>query len=666
MSIKKAVGLAVKRIMQDAKGAASLMSWLGSGGEPVQRDQAKFRGNTCLKCPLNGALRRSFESKVALAIREQEQVRKGLDLSFPFDPSLKFCQACGCQLRLKIWVPLKHMQSENDSKTFPTHCWMRTEAGKVDGRIITIRRNGAFGDVIMATVIATRLWEMGFRVRFVTSDLCSGTIAGHPHIHEVVSGDNFTGPVDIDLDGAYEVDREDAADAMVGDGVVSVYLKTVYKQTGIQLNHKNQLPVLAFPSAGRFEAVRKMAVMPKPWILFVRRSVAWKERTINAKDFAAATKLLPGTVFVLPPDKQEGLNATVADWVRTFADVKSLVSVCDLVITPDTGPMHAAAAARVPLVVVQQSVNVTRRLSDQADYTVVQSKLSCSPCNQSKCPLDEPVPPCQRVDPAHIAREANKQLDSRSNGRVSVIVPTMQQTRAFKALECVFEDVPLEEDRIIALDGKGTGGPWHAGVKTVREPGQRTGFGKTCHRGVRASQGEFLLFLNDDCFLEPGAVKEMLSHMKDPEVAVVGCLLLYPNGLIQHGGMHRVLGGVGYGHIDHMKKPSQAIITEPQEMEAVTFAAALVRRSSYFSVGGFDQRFDCYEEDVDLCLQLRRLGRKVIYTPKAVGIHHESQTTAPNKANFAAASKTVLRDKWEPYFLHNPIGQLGTDWSETK
>jgi GT2 family glycosyltransferase len=60
----------------------------------------------------------------------------------------------------------------------------------------------------------------------------------------------------------------------------------------------------------------------------------------------------------------------------------------------------------------------------------------------------------------------------------------------------------------------------------------------------------------------------------------------------------------------------------------------MARREALAAVGGFDERFFLYEEDVDLCLRLRRAGWRVLYTPRAEVVHHlgKSMAQAPVRA----------------------------------
>ena len=137
----------------------------------------------------------------------------------------------------------------------------------------------------------------------------------------------------------------------------------------------------------------------------------------------------------------------------------------------------------------------------------------------------------------------------------------------------------------------------------------------------------------------------MLKCFQDPKVAVVGCKTRYPNGKLYFAGSHRPRGSINYGHIqDHR-------YTSPVEQEFVNFAAAIVRRDVFFSVGGFDERYDCYAEDADLCLRVRKAGWKVMFTPDATGIHDESRTTSPTKMAMLNKANELFDKRWREHQL---------------
>lgn len=111
-----------------AKGTKTLIDWLGDGGVPVPERQANLRSLACVDCPLNRPVRWTdlIEAGVAEAVKKQESVRLGADMRLALDSKLGMCKACGCYLKLKLWVPFKHIAANTDDKTVKElhhKCW---------------------------------------------------------------------------------------------------------------------------------------------------------------------------------------------------------------------------------------------------------------------------------------------------------------------------------------------------------------------------------------------------------------------------------------------------------------------------------------------------------------------------------------------------------------
>ena len=111
-----------------------LADWLGEGGYTVPEPRAARRGATCLDncCVENrepGWWDRC-QNAIALIIRHQLELKKKLDLELPREDTLHMCRACGCCLKLKVWVPLDHIRRHTDIKQlahYPEYCWIRRE-----------------------------------------------------------------------------------------------------------------------------------------------------------------------------------------------------------------------------------------------------------------------------------------------------------------------------------------------------------------------------------------------------------------------------------------------------------------------------------------------------------------------------------------------------------
>lgn len=141
---------------------------------------------------------------------------------------------------------------------------------------------------------------------------------------------------------------------------------------------------------------------------------------------------------------------------------------------------------------------------------------------------------------------------------------------------------------------------------------------------------DFILFLNNDVELNEHAVEEMCRWGAQPELGMIGAWLSYPNGLLQHGGVDLIQEGPGHqviwNHTEKLHDESKLVRSKQLHIvDAVTAACALVKRSLFIEVGGFDEL--CYPiaySDTNLAVKIANKGFKNFYTPYARGVHHES------------------------------------------
>lgn len=153
------------------------------------------------------------------------------------------------------------------------------------------------------------------------------------------------------------------------------------------------------------------------------------------------------------------------------------------------------------------------------------------------------------------------------------------------------------------------------------------GFGAANNIGARAARGETLLFLNNDtCFTAP-----LLEELAGVLHAHAGCSavaprLVDPDGTFQVsvGFMPSILGERRTKHLqDSCALSDAAALREAQRSDPdwVTAAALMVRADAFRNVGGFDERFFMYFEDVDLCIRLRSQCGAIRYEPSLSLIH---------------------------------------------
>jgi GT2 family glycosyltransferase len=155
--------------------------------------------------------------------------------------------------------------------------------------------------------------------------------------------------------------------------------------------------------------------------------------------------------------------------------------------------------------------------------------------------------------------------------------------------------------------------------------------------------------------------------MVSPDVGAVGATLLWPSGVIQHAGV--VLGsnfGATHAFTDRMQDdPGYAgMLTVAHECSAVTAACLLTRKVDYLAVGGMDEIFFPVNfNDVDYCLKLRAMGKRIVITPHARLLHWESASRGaderPDRAGRMQRELRTLRARWlealvsDPYYNPN-------------
>lgn len=178
--------------------------------------------------------------------------------------------------------------------------------------------------------------------------------------------------------------------------------------------------------------------------------------------------------------------------------------------------------------------------------------------------------------------------------------------------------------------------PW---VRVVANSDNR-GFTRANNQGLAISQGRFVLFLNPDTELAPDALRLMLDYAAaQPQVGVIGPQLRYGDGSLQSSRRrfptlvtfflestvvqrwwprNQVLSR--YYMLD---RPDDAI----SQVDWVVGACMLLRRAVLEQIGGFDEGFFMYSEELDLCRRAVDAGWQVVYLPTAVVTHHEGKSS---------------------------------------
>lgn len=148
--------------------------------------------------------------------------------------------------------------------------------------------------------------------------------------------------------------------------------------------------------------------------------------------------------------------------------------------------------------------------------------------------------------------------------------------------------------------------------------------------GVEHSEGDYLLFLNNDTeVINSDCIEEMLSQCQRPEVGAVGARLYYEDGTIQHAGVVvGVCGVAGHGFVGfpHESPGYMGRVILIHNCSAVTAACLMMRREVFDEIGQFDERYAVAFNDIDLCMKVRKAGYLIVYNPYAELNHYESKS----------------------------------------
>ena len=184
---------------------------------------------------------------------------------------------------------------------------------------------------------------------------------------------------------------------------------------------------------------------------------------------------------------------------------------------------------------------------------------------------------------------------------------------------------------------------------------------------VQSSSGELLLFLNDDTkVLDPFWLDELVSIAIQKDVGIVGPKLIFSDNTIQHAGVVFLKTGSGFHPLMKQLENSTGyhnILNSMRDYSAVTGACLMIKKEIFDKVGTFDNSFDVYYGDADLCLQVIDLGYRVIYTPFTKLLHEGSFTITKNNAShFDIENHLKFIKKW-PYLKNgDPFYNSNLDW----
>ncbi|BBY32685.1 dTDP-rha:a-D-glcnac-diphosphoryl polyprenol, alpha-3-L-rhamnosyl transferase [Mycolicibacter minnesotensis] len=241
-------------------------------------------------------------------------------------------------------------------------------------------------------------------------------------------------------------------------------------------------------------------------------------------------------------------------------------------------------------------------------------------------------------------------------------------------LDRFLASLPMATDRpvrvVIADNGSTDGAPEEAVQRYphvhLLRTGANLGYGGAVNAGVAqldaedGERSEFLIVANPDVQWGPGSIDALLdAAARWPKAATLGPLIREPDGSVYpsarhlpsliRGGMHAVVGPVWPNNPWTRAYRQERLEPSERPVGWLSGACLLVRRAAFDAIGGFDERYFLYMEDVDLGDRLDKAGWLNVYVPSAEVLHQKGHATGKDPARNLAAhhrsTYTYLADR---------------------
>jgi len=250
--------------------------------------------------------------------------------------------------------------------------------------------------------------------------------------------------------------------------------------------------------------------------------------------------------------------------------------------------------------------------------------------------------------------------------KVNIVVPTYNGKKFLDPLwKCLRENISdkinwkltLVDDG--SIDGTDRWAEKYPEINYIKNEAN-VGFAKSCNRGAKSLEAEYILFLNNDTEPQKGFLEYMLKIAEDnyPKFPIVGAKLLTIDGrFIQHAGI-RFMAASGYPYEYGQGRPADDYsCNKSREAEAVTAACILVEKEVFDRLGGFCEEFINGWEDVDFCLRAKEYGYGIYYCADAVILHH--RFGSEGRFLHETENKSLFREKW---LHHRKLDVIAPFW----
>ena len=192
-------------------------------------------------------------------------------------------------------------------------------------------------------------------------------------------------------------------------------------------------------------------------------------------------------------------------------------------------------------------------------------------------------------------------------------------------------------------------------IKIVEYKEKGFNYSKIINYGVRNSDGEFILQLNNDTeLITSNWLELMLGFCMQERIGAVGVKLLYPDESVQHAGVLLGMGGIAGHYFKFINRYETGYFSRAltiQNITAVTAACMITKREIFEKVGYMNEELEVAFNDIDFCLKIRKAGYDIIYNPYIELWHYESKTrgeeNTPEKVKRFNNEIDIFKKYWQ-------------------
>jgi GT2 family glycosyltransferase len=270
--------------------------------------------------------------------------------------------------------------------------------------------------------------------------------------------------------------------------------------------------------------------------------------------------------------------------------------------------------------------------------------------------------------------------DATPRPSLSIVIVTYNvQSEVLACLRSIAADEGIAPAEVVVVDNASEDGTPEAvrtsgmGVRVI-DAGGNLGFSRANNLGIRATSGEYVLLLNPDTVVSPGAIPGLVRALtRHPGAAAAGPRLIDATGRAElsfgrgTGPLgelrQKVTGGLYRHRFPVVRNVVERQTREPGARAWVSGACVLLRRTDLEAVGLLDERFFMYMEDVDLCASLTTRGREILFVPDAEVVHFRGRSAGrnPQTERLRRLSQLAYFQKRHPAWL--PLLRLYLRWT---